>query len=180
MHEQGVGAGEREIPVKDRTLGRTQGGAYVERSTEEYQGRLVESDPIYCGRGSLQDSGCAQESMEFAARGVKRILRCLRGTPVQQRPFTVGDGFAQHVLDRTFSELWRVVQVADDFAAQCPQIVTVPVACAARQILAQQVQQEWLEYFHDPLAGNQVAFFYAPTMGPIGQVRAVGVQVRLG
>jgi hypothetical protein len=45
MHEQGVGAGEREIPVKDRTRGRTQGGAYVERSTEEYHDRLVEADP---------------------------------------------------------------------------------------------------------------------------------------
>jgi hypothetical protein len=34
MHEQGVGAGEREISVEDRTLSRTQGDAYVERSTE--------------------------------------------------------------------------------------------------------------------------------------------------
>jgi hypothetical protein len=46
MHEQGMGAGEREIPVKDRTLGRTQGGASVERSAEEHQGRLVEFDLV--------------------------------------------------------------------------------------------------------------------------------------
>jgi hypothetical protein len=56
MHEQGVGTGEREIPVKDRTLGRTQGGAHVERPAEEHQGRLIESDPIVNDNGKWRDS----------------------------------------------------------------------------------------------------------------------------
>jgi hypothetical protein len=71
MHEQGVGAGEREIPVKDRTRCRTQGGAHVERSTDEYHDRLVEPDPIYFVMGDW--CGFNRNQLNEKTRAIRRL-----------------------------------------------------------------------------------------------------------
>jgi hypothetical protein len=77
-----VGAGEREIPVKDRTLGRTQGGASVERPAEEHQGRLIESDPIYSMTPFIPITKTSSREYDFyeVSYEAKIDERCIRKT----------------------------------------------------------------------------------------------------
>jgi hypothetical protein len=66
-----------------------------------------------------------EEAVEFAAGGLERALLVLRAV-VDHRAAVLVDGVAKKSVRRHLSESRVVVEVADDFSTQRPEVVHVP------------------------------------------------------
>jgi hypothetical protein len=99
---------------------------------------------------------------------------------MNQWPLIVDDSRQDQLPERSLFEFGRAVDVADDFAAEQPQVVAVQVAGLTRQPLGQHVQQKRCEHRNDVLAGNDVALLATPACRPRCQIRAVAGQVWCG
>ena len=80
--------------------------------------------------GDLWESGgsrlkLTEEAVELAASGVERALLVLRAV-VDERAAVLVDGVAKKSVSSHLSEGRVVVEVADDFSTQTPEVVHVP------------------------------------------------------
>jgi hypothetical protein len=66
-----------------------------------------------------------EEAVEFAASGVERALLLFRAV-VDQRATVLVDGVAKKSVSSHLSEIRVIVEVADDFSTQRPEVVHVP------------------------------------------------------
>ena len=64
--------------------------------------------------------------------------------------------------------------VADEFAAEDPEIVDMRLNALFRQTGSGEVDQKRREAFDDVLPGQQIAYVAHPTLGPLRQVPTVG------
>ena len=91
-----------------------------------------------------------EEAAEFAAGGVKRALFFLGVAVVDQRPALVVKDVEEHSLHRHFSEERVFVEVANDLAAQHPEVVDVFANGLSGETRRRQMFQEW------PEAGDEI------------------------
>lgn len=124
--------------------------------------------------------GSGQKAVQLAAGRVERVLLNLGCAAVDQRPFAVGDDIAKQFFDGTLSELRHLDDVADDLAAEKPQVVAVPVAGWTGEPLTEQMNQKWLEERDQLFAGDDVAILARPAICPSRQVGAECGKVGLG
>ena len=71
---------------------------------------------------------CRQESIEFFAGRVKRTLLLLGEATMDQWSLIIGNGFTDQLFNGSLSELWRVIDVSNDFTPEQRQVVAVQVA----------------------------------------------------
>ena len=60
------------------------------------------------------------------------------------------------------------MKIADQLAAEHPQVIAMQVQCFGAQTLAQQMQEKGLKYGNDILSRNEVARFVVPDGRPPG------------
>ena len=122
------------------------------------------------------DLGVCQEARQLPASRVEGSLLGFGLAMGEQRPAIVADEAANDLLDWPLAEVSVHLQCADDFAAQSPNVVAMSTQGPARQMQGQQVAQEWLETFHQPQTGRNIARLVFPAAWPLIEVRAPGLQ----
>ena len=59
---------------------------------------------------------------------------------MDQRPFVVGDDLPNQLAHYPLAKLGCLIEIANDFATEKPQVVTVQIAGLARQSVSQQIE----------------------------------------
>jgi len=85
---------------------------------------------------------------------------------------------AKKSLCSNLSQRGRVVQVADNFSTQYPEIVYVPAHGLRRKTGCGQMLDEWPEANHQFFTWRQVSFQSYPRALPVVQIAAVGGSIR--
>src|SRR6516164_142205 len=79
-------------------------------------------------------SRLAEEAVKLPAGGIKGALLLLGIHAIEQWPAVVIDPVIEKLLDGFPSQRRGFIQVADDFPAQCPQVIDVLLNGFGRQI----------------------------------------------
>ncbi len=98
-----------------------------------------------------------EEAVEFAAGHIKGVLLLFRAV-VDQWAAVGMNRLAKKSLRSNLSQRRRVVQVADNFSTQCPEIVYVPANGFRRKTGCGQMLDEWPEASNQFFPWRQVFF----------------------
>src|SRR5438270_546591 len=108
---------------------------------------------------------------ELSAGGIKGSL--LMFPAVVQKGSAVFDHLGKDLVHRPSSQRRVVVEIADELAAEYPQVVNVPLDRLWRQIRCCQVRQKRTEQRHQLLAGRQIFLQAHPRTRPTAQIPAI-------
>ena len=111
--------------------------------------------------------------MEFAAGGIEGVLLLFRAV-VDEWAAVGMNRLAKKSLRSNLSQRRGVVQVADNFSTQYPEIVYVPTHGLRRKTGCGQMLDEWPEANNQFFTWRQVFFQSHPRARPVIQIAAVG------
>src|SRR5664279_5467067 len=117
--------------------------------------------------------GLIEEAVEFAAGGIEGALLLFRAV-VYQWAAVGPNHITNKFLGRDLSESRGVVQIANDFSTQQPEIVHVPANGRRGKIRVGQMLDEGPEANHQCFSWGQVFFKPHPGTRPVFQIAAVG------
>jgi hypothetical protein len=118
----------------------------------------------------------SREEKQLAACRVEGTLLGFGLSVGEQRPAFGFYKVENDLFDGPFPQPIVDLHPADDLSAEKPDVVAVTAEDPARQLLGQQVAQEWLEVFHHPLAGRDVLRLIGPSAWPLIEVGTVITQ----